>query len=538
MVKCNIMRLIFSRRLRIICFCAQAVIWLAGCGNDAESGMGSEKLMFPIHIDYRASVVPWLMPNSDRNYLLISEYEQKLEDETRISLKMTIREWGKSSIIGKNSSRPDLVFLDGESLVHPFLSGEQAAEVNGVVNENGKYIHERFPEPFWKYRKQTGKNRAIPLHTYQVRFEYGFWIIKKSFLREQNITVGTNSDLLELLNRCGPADPGDIRNWYRNSRDVALLLSADPEYSCFDFLSSLFGLEFTDHRMLLFDHSRTVWMLPDELGIEKRRRLQNIASLSPAVFRPSYENITRVPWAVMHVPYFMSLYPVSGYQLDRLRDEFNNDEYLVVHDSEIALHLPSEKIISCFIMEDNEKNPRIVQALNGMLRSTVPQNLFLFNIEPDGNVNQVKLHEMIAVLYHPLFYHFKHNLLRSLRCFFNPKFFPRYDIFPESAAEGFDDFTGRLESGTLAGMNVYTDFRDYVIEKGYLKVVYDEKEGKEVDHWISFTPPVLGPELLSSVLSSDQEADRLLGPYNQVLQTIRTDLQERTDLFLKLYFND
>ena len=549
---CKLSRRDFLSRLKLLFLFS--IIVLLGCENNNQTAVNNEKLFFPSIIDFWAYIFPGCSPTNKKEEI-IKKYTTEFDDETSITLDTYIQEWSlhkekefwfKMQNAVKDRIPPDLIYTDSNSIIKRLISHELLVDVNPIIRENAEYIYNSFPKSYWNYRKEQGNVYSIPLHSYNVRFDYGFWVIKKEFLEKYNLQIETNTDLLKVLSHCQKPDPEDMKHWYRNTgedlalflsrkgEDLDLLLSGKMDYNSFDFLVSLFGMEFMDQQAFLFDHTEKVWKLVHQLDKKEKEIIKTISSLDFVTMRASYENITRIPWSVLHMPYNESLYPVGEYQLDNLQKLFSNGDYVFVHDYELAGYLPSEFIKQCFILKENEECIQAVHVLDAVLQTKIPLDVFLFEKESEEEIYQPKLHEVKTLLFLSDYY-ILNKINLSFDCFFNIKFLPMYDIFPKSVSEKYSYFLDLIEKGPSAGMNVYLDYREVMQDRNHLVIV--EGEATREDRWHGYVPR-LNVEDILFILDDPNNGISILRPYEQTLKEVKTELQERTDLYLKLSLSD
>jgi hypothetical protein len=525
--------------LRIL-FALYILSFVLCCREEKTENTLTKKYM-DINIDYWAYIKPGCLP-SEENIRIIEEYQNQFESRTGITLNSVIKksEYGKETVFLKNILKsienkniPDLVYTDSDYIINTLKNREVLPGIKDVIKTNADYLFNSFPSAFWEYKESVGEDNFIPMHTYTLRFDYGFWIIEKDFLKKHMLTITNRSDLIKAISLCSNPENYDIKNWYRDGYDFAYIIKQDEENNTFEYLLSLFNLELMDRKRLLFDHSEKLWMLINKLDEEKSKIINNILSLNYITMHASYENITRIPWSIIHIPYNFSLYPVADYQLEKIKQYFNSDKYIFVHDIDLVDYLPSEKISKCLLLEINENSIDSLKALDTLIQSDIPQNIILFNGKKDKNlISQITLHEINNILYHDIT-KLKYDIRRSYSCFINKEYIPLYDFYNEEIVDKYNVFIDKIK--TDLNYNAYAAYKSLFIKKKLLtfKIVKIKEETYEYEDWSKHVDEFDKEKVINIINRKNIQINN-----ENLLVSLKKELQDRTNLFLKLYFSE
>ncbi len=102
---------------------------------------------------------------------------------------------------------PDLFFVDfpGPETDHLIDDGKIAA-VDHLLKQFAPAVYSALPPRLLKYRERMRDVYSLPIKKYNRVGSYGFWLIEKQFLKENNLdTPESPEDLDNVLSKCGKA---------------------------------------------------------------------------------------------------------------------------------------------------------------------------------------------------------------------------------------------------------------------------------------------------------------------------------------------
>lgn len=507
-------------------------LFLFCCQDDEIEETPAEVFYLPASFNYWVFAEPGIMMNSKQ---IKKEMERRLDflqNETGFELKVYAQEYHPSGTRNEapeiflqkiNSvspvNAPDIIFTDNLR-VNSVLNTHYTAEVNDLIPDHAPIIYHSFPAHFWKYRKEAGRSRDIPVHSYALRNKYGIWIIKKDFIDRTSIDVIDSDSLLNLLSFCGDTDELDDQILYQDGQDLYITISENL-IKQYEHLLLLFGIELVGNREIYFDHNNKTFHRIDEL--RKRDGLSLLPTIRYLSVVPQIEYVSRIPWSVLFIAYGSGFDVIEPSKVNYLKQIFNEEKYQIIEDFELINHFPADSINSYYISTKSTDIPKKLKIFDSIINNAQVTENLLYMDKTISKENQEAVLQNINYKIENSKY--RYGEIKPLSTLCNKKYLRISNFLPERVRENYQRFLEQSEVSSLSGFDVEKEYHDILMELGL--------SGPSDTEYIR-----ISEDDIRNILSTDSPDIEQLLSNTDIIDEIILKLQKQMDLYLKLSLSE